>query len=429
LNTQSSLNYHKNQPAFGHAVVIGGSIAGLTAGRVLTDYFAQVTIIERDRLPDTPEFRPGVPQARHAHLLLPPGQAILEQQFPGLIVELQANGATLINSSGEMSFCLDDAWYDDMPSLICSRPLLEITLARRLAAHPGVRFLQEQEVLGLGVDQHGQQVTGVRLRRRRGLDAGRPETQLAVELVVDASGRGSHAPQWLANLGFTPPQETTVNAFAGYTSRLYRRPPGFNENWKMMRIRRTPPDDRRGGYILPLEGDRWLVTLIGMGRDYPPTDEAGFLAFARSLPSLRLYEAITVAEPLTKAYGFRLTESRLRHYDQLQRYLEGFLVCGDAACALSPVHAQGMTAAVMGTQALADCLTEQRRRGDMLDLARTFQQRLSQTTSSVWQLVTEDDRRWPATEVAENIIPIRQRVPDHRSNPVPAPTRYDIAYL
>jgi 2-polyprenyl-6-methoxyphenol hydroxylase-like FAD-dependent oxidoreductase len=426
MNTQIAIdNNQASNTAFGQAIVIGGSIAGLTVARVLSDYFNQVTIIERDRLPDTPEFRPGVPQARHAHLLLPPGQAILEQQFPGLLAELLARGATLINS--DMSDLRDGAWYDDMPSLICSRPLLEMALYRRLADHPGVRLLQEREVLGLRLDQRGQQVTGVRLRRRRGPDSAGAE--LAANLVVDASGRGSHAPQWLASLGYIPPRETTIDAFAGYTSRLYRRPPGFNENWQMMRIRRTPPDSTRGGYVLPLEGNRWLVTLIGMGRDYPPTDEAGFLAFARSLPSSRLYEAITKAEPLTKISGFRLTESRLRHYEQLPRHLEGLLVCGDAACALSPVHAQGMTAAVMGAQVLADCLAEQRRRGDLFGLAQTFQQQLRQTTGGVWQLVTEDDRRWPATEVAENIIPTRLRIPAHRPKPAPVPTKYSVAYL
>jgi hypothetical protein len=65
----------------------------------------------------------------------------------------------------------------------------------------------------------------------------------------------------------------------------------------------------------------------------------------------------------------------------------------------------------------------------MFGLAQTFQRQLRQAMSSVWQLVTEDDRRWPATKVAENVIPMRQRVPDHRLNPAPAPTKYSVAYL
>ena len=38
------------------ALVIGGSMAGLLAARVLADHFSQVTILERDRFPDGPAF-------------------------------------------------------------------------------------------------------------------------------------------------------------------------------------------------------------------------------------------------------------------------------------------------------------------------------------------------------------------------------------
>src|SRR5687768_15336876 len=192
MNTQSSTN---NQAAFGHAIVIGSSIAGLAAARVLSDQFARVTLIERDRLPATPDFRRGAPQGRHAHLLLPPGQAILEQLFPGLNAALLAAGATFINSDPETTFFLDGAWHDDLTCLSCSRPLLESALYQRVTAHSGVHILQGHDVLDLTVDPHGQQVTGVRLRRR-GSDSA--EVTLPAQLVMDASGRGSRAPQWLA---------------------------------------------------------------------------------------------------------------------------------------------------------------------------------------------------------------------------------------
>ena len=79
MNTQSSSTVTMRAPMWDHAVVIGGSIAGMTTARVLADHFARVTIIERDRLPDGPEFRRGAPQARHAHILLVRGQMILER--------------------------------------------------------------------------------------------------------------------------------------------------------------------------------------------------------------------------------------------------------------------------------------------------------------------------------------------------------------
>jgi 2-polyprenyl-6-methoxyphenol hydroxylase-like FAD-dependent oxidoreductase len=266
-----------------------------------------------------------------------------------------------------------------------------------LANHHGLHILQEQTMIGLEVDKQGRRVTGVRLRGRRGL--AEHETVLAADLVVDASGRESQAPQWLANLGYTPPQETSVKAFSGYASRLYQRPAEFGRNWKTLYIRPTPPHGTRGGVIIPVEGDRWHVTLLSMAGDYPPTDEAGFLAFARSLPGLQFYEAIKAAEPLTMIYGYRRTESRVRHYDQLPRYLEGFLVGGDAAFTLNPVYAQGMTAAVLGSQALEQCLQVQQGQGNMTGLAEAFQSQLSRVVADPWQMVTREDQRWPATEV------------------------------
>ena len=413
------------QPHVERAVVIGGSIAGLTVAQVLAQHGAKVTVIERDRLPDPPEFRRGAPQALHAHLLLPLGQAILEQHFPGALAELTAGGATIVSSEEEQASSPDGAWYNDVISLMCSRPLLEAVIYRRVAANPKIEIIQEQEVTGLAVDRRAKQVTGIYLRSQPAAQGA--QTKLAADLVVDTSGRGSRAPHWLAGLGYTPPRETTVSAFSGYTSRIYRRPANFDESWKMMRIRRIPPNGVRGGMIVPLEGERWQVTLAGMSRDYPPGDEAGFLAFAQSLPSRQLYEAIKEAEPLTKLYSFRGTQNRLRHYEKLPRYLEGFLVCGDAVCTLSPVHAMGMTAALVGSQTLAGCLLEPGRT-NIAGLARRFQRQLRQDLNDAWQKVTGSDRSWPASEVAEEIAPAQYPLPRGQIIPVRSPASYSLTY-
>lgn len=425
-------NGQENGPPFGHAVVIGGSIAGLTAAAVLTRHFARVTIIERDRLPDTPGFRPGVPQARHAHILPLPGQDVLEQQFPGLAGELLAQGAIPIDGGEEMAYVTAGRWHrprhpSALVSLSFSRPLLDSVIYRRVANHPRVSILQEQQVTGLQLDGRGQRVVGVSLRQRHRLHLN--ETDLAADLVVDASGRDSQAPKWLAGLGFTPPQETIVNAFPGYASRIFRQPAGFSAGWKALYVKPVPPARTRGGMIVPIEGDRWHVVLIGMAGDYPPTDEEGFMAFARSLPTPALHEAIGAAEPLTRTYGYRRTENRTRHYERLPRFLEGLLVCGDAAYVLDPVYGQGMTAAAIGGLALETSLQAQRRRrapGDVTGLARTFQQQLSQAMAGTWQMVTSHDRRWPATVVTGGARPLRRQVPARR--PLPRPAPYGPAY-
>lgn len=409
-------NTPASQATFGQAIVIGSGIAGLTVARVLTDYFAQVTIIERDRRPDTPQIRRGAPQARHAHTLPVRGQTLLEQQFPNLTAELVANGAVAIKGGSEIAFFVAGEWHQvrqhgAIVSITCSRSLLEHVLYHRLLAHPRIRVLQEHGVVGLNVDRKGRRVTGVRLRGRPGLSPSL--TSLPADLVVDASGRDSQTPHWLANLGYNPPQETTINAFAGYASRLYRRPADAGTQWKTLYIRPTPTSSTRGGVIIPIEGDRWHVTLIGMGADYPPTSEEGFLAFARSLPTPQLGEAIADAEPLTEPYGYRQTQNRMRHYERLPRYLEGLLVCGDAAYTLNPVYTQGMTAAVTASLALDHTLNRhhsQHHPGDLTGLAAAFQKQLSRAMADLWQTATDQDRRWPMVEVNEQVdLAKRQR--------------------
>ena len=172
----------------------------------------------------------------------------------------------------------------------------------------------------------------------------------------------------------------------------------------MLYIRPTPPDGTRGGIILPMEGDRWNVALVGVGGDYPPTDEEEFLAFARSLPAPELYEAIKDAEPLSRIHGFRRVGNRVRRYDCMPRMLEGFLVGGDAAYALNPLYAQGMTAALLTSETLAEVLEEHagRAAGDVDGLARSFQEAVSEAVQGPWRLATRTDWRWATTEIDDN---------------------------
>lgn len=408
-NTNPDDKRDKEQPTsardLGHAAVIGCSIAGLAAARVLSDYFARVTIVERDELPAGPDFRRGAPQARHAHILLPRGQRALERFFPGLIDELLAQGAVAVDAGKDIALFEDGEWctpkaYGNRASINFSRPLLEAALHRRIAGLPQVEIIQGREVAALQVDEQGQRVTGLALRDRHSASAG--QSTLATNLVVDASGRQSRAPQWLQSLGYPPPEEWHVNAFVGYASRLYQIPPTFSDTWKTLLIRPAPPDGTRGGIVVAVEDGRWCVTLIGVSGDYPPTSADEFLAFARSLPTPRLYEAIKKAAPLSEPVGYRLTDNRVRRYDRLPRYLEGFLVCGDAAFALNPIYAQGMTAAVTGSLALDQALKAQRQQSGLTGLARAFQQQLSESVSPLWHMATEQEWDWSMTEVTDN---------------------------
>lgn len=195
------------------AIVIGGSIAGLLAARVLADSFARVTVIERDKLPEQPELRKGVAQSAQPHVLFARGYRILEELFPDIGGDLAAAGAVPIDWAREFDQFGHGGWTataespSGIVSFTCSRPLLEWAIRRRLAALSRVRFLEGCRVSGLLCNPNKTQVTGV------SLSSNIDPTQLPAKLVVDASGRGSHAPHWLKGLGFNPPEETVVNPF------------------------------------------------------------------------------------------------------------------------------------------------------------------------------------------------------------------------
>ncbi len=401
----------RNNPS--HALVIGGSIAGLLAARVLADHFDRVTIVDRDRFPSQPEWRPGVPQSHHVHALMSGGQQILEQLFPGLTAELANAGAPEVDWTADCQALVLGGWAPCFTSGIvtrpCSRNLLEWLIRRRLAANSNVRFLEECQVTSLLSDTSNTSVTGVQVsccsasERDSDATAARAwqDMPIPAQLVVDASGRTSKAPKWLETLGYAPPQETVVNSFLGYASRWFKRPTGFQADWKALVIMSKYPDSKRSCTLYPVEGDRWVVTVGGIGRDYPPTDPDGFLDFARNLRTPIIYEAIKDAEPLSPVYGYRRTENRRLHYEQLSRMPENFVVIGDAACAFNPIYGQGMTVAALGALTLDKCLKDQSQRqptGNLIGLTRSFQKQLAKVNASPWLAATGEDFRWPTTE-------------------------------
>jgi len=208
------------------------------------------------------------------------------------------------------------------------------------------------------------------------------------------------APKWLVALGYQPPEKTVINSFLGYASRWYQRPEGFQADWQGLTVSSKPPEHRRGGVLYPVEGNRWVVTLGGIGRDYPPNDEAGFLDFARSLRSPIIYEALKEAQPISAISSYRGTENRWCHYEKLSRLPEGIVVLGDAVCAFNPVYGQGMTIAALGALTLDECLHQQWRRdkGSLVGLQKRFAKRLAQVNATPWLMATGEDLRWPTTE-------------------------------
>lgn len=391
------------------ALVIGGSITGLLVARILSDFFDHVSIVERDRFPAEPTARKGVPQAHHVHVLLVRGQQILEQLFPGLDEELANAGAPEVDwgmesinipSSGKLP-----PFQSQLVTRTSSRELLEWVLRQRLASLENVVFLEQCEVTGLLADPTHQIVKGVQYRNRATRQA---DQRIETDLVVDASGRDSDTPSWLEALGYRPPKKTVINSFLGYATRWYEVPNHTHHpDWKATVMAPRFPDNPRGGVLYPVEGNRWVVTLAGIGGNYPPNDEAEFMEFAQKLVSPLIFEAIREANPVSPIYSYRRTENVWHHYEQLTRWPEGFLVMGDAVCAFNPVYGQGMTVSAMGALALKAHLQTSPSEQFPSGWAMSFQKVLAKINHTAWLLATGEDFRWPTTKGGEPDIRTR----------------------
>jgi 2-polyprenyl-6-methoxyphenol hydroxylase-like FAD-dependent oxidoreductase len=375
------------------AVVLGASMAGLLAARVLADAYAQVTVVDRDQLPEVGTHRRGVPHGRHLHALLAAGQQALEELLPGLTAELIANGA----AAGDV---LDNGrWYlsghrlrqtpTGLVALCASRPFLEGHVRARVRALPNLTFLDSRDILGLAMASDGRRVTGARVRRRAG---GSAEQLLDADLMVDATGRGSRTPAWLEALGYPRPQTEQVRIGLGYATRTYRLPPDALGGDLGM-LHGSTPEHPRGGALLLVEGGRWMVTLAGMLGDYPPTDPDGFLAFARSLRFPDIYQAIGDGEPLDDPVGFRFPASVRHRYERLDRFPDGLLVVGDAVCSFNPIYGQGMS--VAAAQALA--LRRHLERGTRPQPRRLFAE-LARVVDVPWDIAVGGDLAFPGVQ-------------------------------
>jgi 2-polyprenyl-6-methoxyphenol hydroxylase-like FAD-dependent oxidoreductase len=375
------------------AIIIGGSMSGMLVARVLADNFAEVVLFDRDAFPQRSENRKGVPQGQHAHALLSSGRQVLEQYFPGFKDELLGQGA--LRGSYQSVRWFDNGVYhtrfDGLEALLVSRPCLEAHVRSRLAAMPNVRLIDRADVESLAVDSGI--VTGVNVRSSAG------DLSLhTADLVVDASGRGSQSPAWLERMGFPRPHEDAVRVGLAYTTRMYRRKSDHLKG-DLAVICPSAPPAKRGGVALAMEGDRWMVTLFGMLGEHPPTDEAGFLEFARSLPAPDVHEVIAHAEPITNLIPFKFPQSTRRRYEHVDRFPGGYLVFGDAVCSFNPIYGQGMSTAALQATALDQCLRE----GDAA-LAKRFFTAASKVIEAPWTMAVGGDLRYDGVEGARSAM-------------------------
>ncbi|MEH6374735.1 hypothetical protein V7793_10435 [Streptomyces sp. KLMMK] len=208
------------------------------------------------------------------------------------------------------------------------------------------------------------------------------------DLVVDATGRGSPADHWLRELEYPAAPEAVADARLGYASRCFQIPAGHRADWKACYIQPGAPHRPRGAMLMPIEGERWLVTLIGIGADRPGRDADGFLPFARSLAS----PVIADATPISPVQVSGSTSSRRRYVERAAAQPANFVRVGDAICSFNPVYAQGMSTAA----AAATLLGHYRAiAGNSANLATRFHRALARVNDWAWLLATTPDLRWP----------------------------------
>ncbi|GAB2792039.1 FAD-dependent monooxygenase [Streptomyces chlorus] len=375
-----------------HAVVVGGSIAGLLAAHVLAAHADRVTVVERDRYPEGTGTRPGAPQSRHPHALLEGGQRALDALLPGFTDELRAAGAPRVGMPADMVQHHAGRWCRRTPAstyvFTGSRQQIENLVRRRVLADPTVITLESTEVMGLvGAPSR---VRGVRVRERG--DGTREEERiLEADLVVDASGRGTKAPQWLTAIGADAPHEETIDTGLAYASRIYRDTTGTLDTETLGLSIVPDPTQVHGALVLPLEDGSHLVTVSGLRGDEPPTDEHEYVVYAKQLPHTLVHDWLRDAEPQSRVFGFRKTANVRRRYDLPGRRPAGFLAAGDALCTFNPIYGQGVSIAAMTAVALRDALADARR----TPTTRRVQRALLAASRPAWDISAGSDRTMP----------------------------------
>ncbi|MEU7746678.1 FAD-dependent monooxygenase [Nonomuraea sp. NPDC049158] len=400
------------------AVVLGGGFAGTLAGAVLARHVDDVIVIENDHYPADPRARRGLPQSQHSHVLVAGGARALQELLPGTLEELFARGAHHRRLPGDALILAAAGWFRRLDTgaylISCSRGLLDQVVRQRALGAvstctgtraPGaVSTWAGTRALGLVGD--ASRVTGVSVSR----EDGAPET-IEADLVVDATGRRSKAPRWLAEIGGPEIEELTVSSGLAYSTRVFQAPAELAGEIPAIMLHPRPSRGRpgQGATLFPIEDGRWIVTLTGTRGGEPPTDERGFADFARSLRDPIVADLMAAATPLGGVRPYRDTSNRRRFFERA-RPPAGFVAIGDAVVAVNPVHSHGMSVAALGALRLDRELT---RRG--LDPAATpeLQAAMTAEAESSWRMALAQDAgpagRREATAFEREILTRRTR--------------------
>lgn len=378
------------------AVVIGAGYAGLVTARVLADHFREVVLLERDEVTSDTGVHPHTPQGHHAHAMLAKGAEVLERYFPGLRAELHEAGAPVFDYGEAISFLLPTGYAPRCRTGVriqtFTRGELERRLRRRVLALPNVTQHAGTRCEGLVFAPTGA-VTGVRYRTGEDEQA----RELTADLVVDAGGRSSPLDRWLREAGVEVPPERVVKGRITYTSSTFERdtanPPEHQVAYQMT----FAPEVARGGVLMAVEYDRWTCSLFGYGDLVPPTDDGGYLDFARQLRNPHLAEQLTRRAEAGPVHRYTNVNSRWRPFHACRSWPARLLALGDSVCVFNPVYGQGLTVAALEADLLHRMLRARRTRPDGLaTLGRAFQRGVARIVLAPWTLSGNSDLMWDA---------------------------------
>jgi 2-polyprenyl-6-methoxyphenol hydroxylase-like FAD-dependent oxidoreductase len=381
------------------AVVVGAGMGGLPAARALADYFEHVVVLERDTLPVDASHRSGTPQSPHVHGLLGGGQRALADLFPGIEQNLAAAGAVPLRVGLDVR--IETTGYDPFPrrdlgwiSYSMSRPLIESIVRGRVERHLNITIRQRCRARFIVPTPDGAGVAAIQFEN----GDGKSET-LPTVLIVDASGRGNLTSAFLESVSLRQPEETVIGVDIGYATAVFTIPDDHPSDWKGVRTFGMASQRIGGGLMLPLEGDRWMLTLGGRRGDKPPGDWDGFLSYAQQLRTPTIYEAVERAERVGEVARYGFPASVFRHFKRLEAFPRGLLPLGDAICRFNPIYGQGMSVAAQEA-----CLLHQlfRKRAETADplagLASDFFTGAGALIDTPWAFAAVADFAFPETE-------------------------------
>jgi 2-polyprenyl-6-methoxyphenol hydroxylase-like FAD-dependent oxidoreductase len=376
-----------------HAVVIGASIAGLSAARVLSEFFSEVTVYERDELPNAPANRATVPQDRHLHMLMARGAIEFENLFPGLLEDMVGAGVPKLQNRpdcihlGAAGHVLGTGHTlrDEFTAYVPSRPHLEWQLRRRVLDLDNVKIVR-RSVAEPRFDRSRGRVTGVLL------DAADSGEFVSADLVVDAAGRGTRLPVWLTQWGYQRPVEETVDIGINYATQQFRIPDGLIT--EKVVVAGASHDQSLGLGMLCYEDGTWVLTTFGVANAKPPATFPEMLALAEDLLPTHFTDALGRAEPVGDPAFHAFPASKWRRYDKLDRFPDGILPLGDAVASFNPTFGQGMTMTSLQAGHLRRAL-----QSPDGDVARTLNRAAAKTTYPVWVMNAIGDTTFHRAEV------------------------------